>query len=109
MSEEDVALVGCISRDMEAKVPSVEVVCRDCGAELWVSKNMLEQVPNCTTLCIPCLIKAVADADEKVSFEDPEWQREQLREVGLSDADIDLAHEVGDAIIQLGVRHARDQ
>lgn len=104
LPESDVIIVRCLPvvEGEDPPVPSVLAECLACGAAIWVSNNMMEQVSEqtadvqfyCHTGCLPPMPDNPATITP--------WQRKYLHSQGLTDSDIELAlvlANMGDTII----------
>ena len=107
MSDHDVVLVGCspVVEGKEASAPSRRMTCAKCGAEVWLSLDLLGDLMNqdvkyetITPMCFYTCLVLPEDVDAKVS----DTQRKNLRAKGLSDADIDRVAERFNQLAQRG-------
>lgn len=85
----DAAVVICaaVGADIVPHPNSVQTTCSDCGYAVWVSKamkaNILDADPNNKARCMTCARKrAIRGEYDDVEFELPEWQREEMADIG---------------------------
>ena len=86
--EERPSYVGCIFREEQPLVASVEVTCAVCKCELWCSKAMREEYPDIEPICIGCLIEVIAEEGEQEIGVKP-ISRDALKAMGQDDEDVD--------------------
>lgn len=103
-NEPEQALIGCTAVAAgPPKVPSVTMHCVKCGARVWVSNRLLEDLAlrgvapgNIHPLCLyTCMVIA-----EGTLFNVTEGQRENLRAKGLTDDQIEATLQLAFDLVQ---------
>jgi hypothetical protein len=99
--EEEIALIACIPRATKCPVDSIPTECHFCGAELQISKGMVEEKPNGLHCCFPCVATQMAAEGKETQGCVTERSQDVLRSHGLTDEQIAEAKDNADALLGL--------